>query len=407
MIKPLIINWCGIPKSFILKKNGKLNTFRIDEVKESGINVMLMEDYGVEVNKQVLKYCTKIKLRCIVHDKRINVAINDSTNRYNLLNEVINDYSSFSSLESYYLADEPSSTLFDSLADVSSYIQSKDKNHDCYINIFPNFANLDLLKTKTYEEYVREYLRKIKPKYLCYDHYHFLKKIYEKKNLGVVDEREQTIINDVFENDFRPGFFANLEQIVKICKEFNTPFMMCVLVTEHGPYQNVTLSQLKYETYQLLAYNSIGLLYFTYWCPGINGSDSDSIWKWNHAMITKKGKKTSHYFMCKKISRLFIKMRNVLSQYQYLKTLHIGKCDENGMEKYNLINPIKSASYDLTIGVFSNNVYLLANKDCKKTNDVIFNSKVSVYDFKKTCFVSINGVVSIKPGDAILIIENN
>lgn len=75
-------------------------------------------------------------------------------------------------LEGYYLGDEPDRSKFDELADLAKKLQAADKNHYCFVNLYPNInSNQKKFGTKDYKEYVDTFDKMFPAPYLSFDFY--------------------------------------------------------------------------------------------------------------------------------------------------------------------------------------------------------------------------------------------
>ena len=187
----------------------------------------------------------------------------------------------------------------------------------------------------------------------------------------------------------RPGFFENLEIVRELCIEYNLPFMVIVLLIQHGPYRNVTESELRFEAFQAMAYGAKMLSFFTYWTviePG-------SWWNWQNGCISCEGEKLQHYYDVSKVN----------------KDLHVyGSYLENQDSiKVELFN---KNGVSFTVGNFTNGYVAVANRDFNKESyfkisDVIKEAKeICVFDVASGDFRSAeNDTVMVGPGDMLLL----
>lgn len=87
-----------------------------------------------------------------------------------------------------------------------------------------------------------------------------------------------------------PGFFENIEDVRSVAAKYDLAAMLIVLLTEHGPYRNLTRAELFWEVNMCLAYGMKRISYFTYWEPG-----HDDFWRWTNARATPRATRPSHY----------------------------------------------------------------------------------------------------------------
>jgi hypothetical protein len=159
--------WSGPPAAFTTLQ-------RYREVKEANFTVAFPADGGlsIEQNKKLLDFCQQVGLKAVISDGRMCQAIGGSEARKNGLDAIIADFGSHPALLGYHIVDEPSAAAFDGLAEVNAYLKEKDPRHPGFVNLFPTYARdfPGALGAASYEEYVRQYVQKVKPFVFSYDH---------------------------------------------------------------------------------------------------------------------------------------------------------------------------------------------------------------------------------------------
>lgn len=373
--KFMITNWCGVPHKFIRHTDGTLAIERLEEMRESGINLISAYDYGYETNCEVLAACHKLGLRVTLCDNRIDKAVRcaDPQERRELLSLVVKDYATYPALHGYHILDEPNSAIFPVLADIREVLKELDSIHESYINLFPNYASLEMLGNPSYYDHVAQFLRDVKPEILSYDHYHFIKGA-PIEQVEIADEREKQIYEAAFSKVERAGFFDNIEDVYAACKEADTLFMVIILLTEHGPYRNLTEAEIRWEVFQSLAYGSKRISYFTYWCPGVDRDEGDDMWHWQNAMITKDGERTAHYDIVKAINVELQLVGDILLDRACEAVFHFGRVPDGKVTYWQGCYGDITAmdAQNITAGFFEGGMMLLANKDYDHTMDVTF-----------------------------------
>ena len=411
-----ITYWFGIRKEFIYRADGSLATEEIDRVKDAGFTLMLAE-FDVKTNKLVLEAAAERGLQVMVSDHRIDKARYERDNMRAHLAAVVADYAGYPALFGYHIVDEPNASAFDTLAEIRRVLAELDPAHEAYINLFPNYASPEQLGNPTYEDHLQDYTQKVNPSIISYDHYHFLKGA--KKERICVDEREQQIYDSTFggaseyENVDRAGFFTNIEQVRNESLRTGTPFMVIILVVEHGPYRNLTDGEIRWEVWQSLAYGSARLSYFTYWTPGANNTEGDDFWHWQNGMISQTGEKLPHYDMIADINRELQAVGSILNEQKSLGVYHLGKMPNERYITYadGAVGPIDRIEGDqLTVGVFTDGYVLIANRDYAGENDFTFAAKgaVALFDAESGAFFALeseDGIyrMSLGEGDALLL----
>lgn len=327
--------WCGPPDKFISAE-------RFQEIKEAGFTHVMPPCGGaanVERNRKILDFSQQAGLKAFIADGRMTTSITGVADAKARLDAIINDYKMHPALAGYSITDEPGAGAFPGLAEVVAYLKENDAPHPAYINLFPNYANAEQLGVATYEQYLREFVGKVKPSVLSYDHYHFL------------------------HNGDRPLFFANLAAARKVSQEFQLPFWQIVLAVQHGPYRNLTEGELRYEAMQTLAYGGKGLMWFTYWQP------DDPSFQWSHAMINLDGSRDAHYDMIKRINQEVAAFGQQLLTANSTLVFQSGQVPPGGTPSPNNAPVLIAGKGDFTIGIFDN-----SSKSAPKTLALITNA---------------------------------
>ncbi len=369
----LITHWCGVPHKFVRHADGTLAAERFEEMKAAGINLICTYDYGYRTNCEVLALCERLGLRVMLIDERIARAVSDSAHRAELLRAAVRDYAGYPALYGYHITDEPNSGAFPTLAAVRQILADLDPAHEAYINLFPNYATAEMLGTPTYYDHVRQFADTVKPEIISYDHYHFIKgEPMESVDAG--DRRENQIYEAAFRKVERPGFFDNIEDVRRVGAETGIPFMVIILVVEHGPYRNLTEAEIRWEVFQSLAYGSSRLSYFTYWTPGVDSDEGDDMWHWQNGMISKTGEQTPHYHMVARINRDLSVLGDTLAGRESRAVFHLGQVPDSKVSYWNgAFGDVMSLRGDaVTAGFFDGGYVLLANKDYEKPTEVTF-----------------------------------
>ena len=218
----------------------------IADIAASGITLVPLGS-DTETNKTALKLLRRYGLRGEVHDPRIgklyyegNLAAVDETVR-----EIAEDYAEFENLVGWDITDEPNAAKFPILAAIVNAFRRYSPDKETVINLFPNYASPEQLGNPDYITHLEEFVNVVRPHFISYDHYHFLGR--EKRNAVIdstVDERERLIRLSAETTVNRGGFFENIEDIRNVSLKYDLDAMLIVLLTEHGPYRNLTYGEL-------------------------------------------------------------------------------------------------------------------------------------------------------------------
>ncbi len=387
--KFLISNWCGVPHKFVRNEDGTLAVHRFEEALEAGINLIAAYDYGYETNCEVLAACEKIGMKVTLEDGRIRRALQDAEHRRELLSAVVRDYSAYPALQGYHIVDEPNSGAFPVLGEIREILAELDPAHEAYINLFPNYASLEMLGNPSYYDHLDQFIEIVKPEILSYDHYHFCKIDTPSETHDITDERERQIYEAAIQKVNRPGFFDNIEDALAVAKKTATPFMIIILVVEHGCYRNLTEAEIRWEVFNSLAYGVKRISYFTYWTPGVDYDEGDDLWHWKNGMINKDGTRNIHYEQILRINRELQAIGDILLPYGVLNVYHFGS-EPDGKVRYwpGSFGPVSSMVAErATVGFYDGGYVLIANKDYESSATVTLTvtdgKRVMAYD-KKT-----------------------
>ncbi|MBQ1245326.1 MAG: hypothetical protein IIX90_01655 [Clostridia bacterium] len=383
--KFLITNWCGVPHCFIRHEDGSLAVDRLEQVKRAGLNLLAVYDHGYETNCEVLAACEKLGLKVSLIEDRIRHAIGHPENRRELVEAVVRDYSQYPALFEYHLTDEPNSGAFPSLGAVTRLIEELDPAHEAYINLFPNYATPEMLGNPTYYDHLDEYMQVVNPPILSYDHYNFHKGEPIEDHV-IEDDRERGIYEVAYRKIESPGFFNNIEDAYAITKKYNKPLMIIVLVTEHGPYRNLTEAEIRWEVFNTLCYGIKRLCYFTYWTPGADHDEGDAIWHWKNAMITRDGHETAHYEQIARINKELSAVGNILLPYKVKEVYHLGREHDDKIRYWpGAYGDITEMNSDRAlVGLYEQGYVMIANKNFNDPTVLTFSTvpgkRVMLYD---------------------------
>ncbi|MBX2924501.1 MAG: hypothetical protein KF746_20035 [Chitinophagaceae bacterium] len=212
-------------------------------------------------------------------------------------------------LAGYFLRDEPSRSEFEELGKWMRRIQSVDKDHFCYVNALPIYAENwqfeypkepDFAVATTYTDYLTAFIQHIPAPFISYDAY--------------------CIIGD----SLRANYYENLEVVAKASQKVNKDFWAFALTTGSSEPVNFpppTLAELRFQVYSILAYGAKGVQYFTYWTPPVN----ETPWDFHLGPIGLDGKRTVTYDRLKKINEEVSKLSGVFAGGKVLSVRHIGK----------------------------------------------------------------------------------
>ncbi len=369
----IITHYFGIRERFLVNADGTVNTWRIDEAVESGMNVLEING-SPEAVKQVLEYCDKRgDVRCCVRDgtlwRIINSTLDEEEDLYDGwmddVKTIVDRYKDYSSLYSYNLGDEPpyNDFILKKIGAVCALFKELDPARLPYINQGP-------LVDKLYNAGLNQYgyfIDCVGTDIVSYDRYVF------DDNGGKMNERI-------------PFYYFNMELAREAALERNIKYMNIALLVDHyyglqesTNYIYLDDKKISWEAFTSLAYGVSTFSYFTYASP----TDSEGYpWVYNPegGIVSIDGEKTEHYYDVQKINKRLQIMGDVLVDRLSLGVfqLHPEKVVLEGsdteydvcatFEGYGTIEEIIAP--DVTIGFFEDNFMLIASKDFENPIDV-------------------------------------
>jgi hypothetical protein len=405
----LITFWDGIPLEFFseerikeavdcgftLIQGGKVGGYKENNKKD--------EAYDVATSQKALELCEKYGVKYTVFDRRVMELLNGDQGDEEIdltVRKVCEDYKNYPALYSYLVHDEPGALLFPRLKKIVNAFRRHDPLHIPYINLFPNYASQAQLGVEDYSAYVKQFVEAISPEILCYDHYHFF------KNVGAFDaftddpdSFEAKVYAASLARNEKCGFYNNLEIIRDHGLKNNIPYVLIVLLAEHGPYRDLTKEELLFEVWQSLAYGCSMLSYYSYWeLPRHCG--------YSNAIISAEGERCRHYWDVQEINRRISPIGKRIALTRSEKVFHVG--DKYLKEGVTLFTPYRSIEgiigKDLTVGFFEDGTLIIANQDHASPASVTVNAKtpLEIFDEGLEAFIPLNSnEFSIPAGEGV------
>lgn len=373
----------------------------IADIAASGITLVPLSG-DTETVRTALTLLRRYGLRAIVHDPRIGklyrddaIAAADETVR-----EIVADYADFENLIGWDITDEPNSAKFPILAAIVNAFRRYSPEKETVINLFPNYASPEQLGSPDYMTHLEEFVNVVRPHFISYDHYHFLGREKRKAIIdSAVDERERLIRLSAETTVNRGGFFENIEDIRKVSLKYDLDAMLIVLLTEHGPYRNLTYGELLWEVNMSLAYGMKRISYFTYWEPSY-----DEHWQWTNAMCDTTGKKMQHYYDVQSINKAIKPVGEYLFDRTSAAVYHIGT-PEPGTTAFTSCGKVRSIGGDCgVIGVFDDGTMYLVNRDFLAPRTFKINADAPLTIMKDSVFVDMEtNEITLEAGGGALI----
>jgi hypothetical protein len=277
-----ILAWTFIPET-------EASVERYLELKESGINMGILEYSNISAVENALNTAQKAGIKIITACPELKTETEKTVKRL----------MKHPALAGYYLADEPVEKDFAELGEWTKRIQATDKIHDCYINLYPNWAGA--LEGKSYRKYVESFVEQVPVPMLSFDNYPI---------------RELADGRLVVKNDW----YENLEVIRDVAQKTNLPVWAFAMTTAHLHrdylYPVPTIAQLRLQMFSNLAYGAQALQYFTYWTP---------TWReFYRGPLTVTGKRTEIYDRIKVVNQEIQNLSGVFLGAKVVSVWHTG-----------------------------------------------------------------------------------
>jgi hypothetical protein len=179
----------------------------------------------------------------------------------------------------YSLADEPGTQAFEGLAARVAALREQRPGRLGYINLFPNYAGPAQLGATSYEDYVRQFLKTVKPDVLSMDH-------YPQMRPG---------------DDSRTEYLKNLEVMRRHSVTAGIPFWNFFHSMPFGDRIDPTEAQIRWMIHASIAHGAKGVMWFCYWTPG-QGNGGTGEFPKGGALLTAEGRRTRHYDEARRIN---------------------------------------------------------------------------------------------------------
>ena len=286
-----IMAWIGVPES-------ETTVERFRELKESGININFSSYSSIEAVEKALDVAQQAGVKLMPSFPELRSEPEKSAKRL----------MKHPALAGYHLTDEPGAASFPELGKWVKRIQSVDKHHGCYINLFPNYAPAEVLIGKDgvlapgedpYAKHVDMFLKEVPVPFISFDFY------------PVVEENGVRML--------RTRWYQNLEIVADASRKSGRPFWAFALAIAHKPYPIPTVAELRLQMFSNLAYGAQTLQYFTYWHPG-----DDTPWDFHDSPIKLDGSRSVVYDRIKTVNREIHSLSRVFKGAKLVTVWHTG-----------------------------------------------------------------------------------
>ena len=240
------------------------------DMANSGINVVNYVgelDCSVNENVRIMNVCTELGMKFIGNVWAPTNAERIAAIKANL--------ASSPTYVGEHLCDEPNVAEFAGLSEFVNAYNAELPDKDVYINLFPEYANAATQLGTDYENYINQYLAKVKTKSLSYDYY------------GL--HKNGSIFSD---------FYSNLDLVRKKTLDKRMPFWVITQSGIAGSAKMPTELEQRWSVWANIAVGSKGISYFCYWTPSTVHGEYDD----NGFMVDINGNKQEMYYWVQKIN---------------------------------------------------------------------------------------------------------
>lgn len=352
---------------FSFKDSVDLTPYRFKEMRDAGFNIymsQLSDTFRVSQSVEAARGSgVKVFVNC------------PESHSLRKLPSLIERYRNNPDVVGYYLIDEPDASQFSQWKEYRDLIYSYDSTKLVFVNLLP-IVSPKRLKTKSYEEYLKDYFKELRLPLLSYDNY-------------PITQKDGKI-------SVKADFYKNLEIASSVCKKYDRPFWAFCLATAHYDYPLPSDAQLYFEAFSNLAYGAQGIEYFTYTHPDFSRS------KFKSPPIDSLGRKTSTWYKVRKLNREIQSMKSVFLGCSIINVSHTGRKIPDGTkrpEKFPApFTNIEGEGLGLLISEIINGgrrYTMILNRDVenKQTVKIDFNGRIrrvkeggSLADFKNKRF---------------------
>ena len=354
------------------------------DMQEAGIDIIISisfgeKDFPEHYNKQ-FGYAEKFGVKLLVIDEGLYMRTPIDENWA----QKQKSYSEYNSFGGLLLGDEPSVREFDKLRVLYLEFKKKYPEKLGFINLLPCWAGGALLSGKedeviSYEEYVNEFVKTVKPDYLSYDLYPFVGEFPFVRN----------------------EYFQNLAVIREAAARENIEFYSFMQGTSYGEgIRMPTDVEMLFQVNTSLAYGCTGFFWFTWNVPVSSLPAGES---YRSAIIDYYGNRTERYESVKKCIKQIRFVETYLSNCKCAGVFKV----ENERKHIDNTNVFVYGKH-LIVGEFleHEDVYLYVVNSSLTESDFISvetkNGEIYLLEDKNTLFDE-NIETEIKAGCAALI----
>lgn len=262
-------------------------------------SVELMKDGGwnlIWCNEDTLDIAQKFGLKAMLRDDLLYPTTMDDPEKIAKLVELVKRVKNHPALDSYFIVDEPNTSVFPKIAKMVELLKEHDPAHFGYVNLYPTYASNEQLGTTgdsetAYRAHVDQFVKEVKPLLLSYDNYQF------------------------FVHGDGGQYFLNLALMRDIALKNKLPFMNIIQASSWSPSVRVpNKDEFRFLYYTTLAYGASAISHYVYNYP----KSHDGM------IVTNDGEPTHLYFAAKQYNPEFYKIAKQLMQLESIGAYHVG-----------------------------------------------------------------------------------
>ena len=274
--------WIAPPPGFINDKTYK-------EVADSGINCIYALYEGADSNAvQALQLAEKYGIKYMVRDWSLG-GIGEED--FDLIPDMVKPWTEYPAYAGHLIYDEPGANQFDRLGKMKEVFDTAANGGLFYVNLFPTYSSLAQRDGRDYREYIAEYIRKVKPDVISYDHYPLMQNV------------DGTSVTE--------DYLLNLEIVSKAAKEAGVPWWNFMQTLAFGRVnREPDYDDLRWQAYTTLAFGAAGIQHFCYWSPKDDGTS------FGEAMIGRDGEKTPLYDAARYVNYELLAFDHIYLSYE-------------------------------------------------------------------------------------------
>jgi len=381
-----VMSWGGISQSEVSVESYK-------KLKDVGVNIDIAFFSNVDAIAEALDVARKAGVKLMISCPELKSAPEITARRFK----------NHSSLEGYYLGDEPGKPQFQELADLAKRLKAIDEKHYCFVNLYPNInSNQSKFGTKDYKEYINTFDDMFPAPYLSFDFY------------------------PVVDGAIHPRWYENLEFFSNKYRTEGRPFRAFALTTSYLAYSDdsgqpdlndfyqlyqtynpektfvhdiPTLAELRLQIYVNLAYGAQGI---EYWSFRGFGSPLD-----------EQGRRTVVYDRVKTVSTEIQNLSGVFLGSKVISVAHTGLDIPDGTKRLSelpapvkLLETVGEGAVVSVLGNGENTFLVIVNRDFKNPMKLIIYTDDSVKRVLKDGTLQYANeyavATEVDPGDAII-----